>query len=346
MKIYNEAEEYINNLFWSHSHDKSDLKIAELVNEKLIKDDKEKDPEYYNQRMGVVHASSLYGCLRGTLHNALCHKPTAEVEARKLGVFKAGNLFEDFIVEALGDRVIGQQTEYEYKYKSITLVGRSDYRIDDNGVIRIGENKSVHSDAFWHRQQEGTLIQWHNQIQLQIYLWLERVLFGREVQGIFSYVSKDDCTVESCPIKFNQLIIDEVVIPSLEIINTAYEKRLPMIAEMRRLKQLYDEPNIGEASKESHGNNIKEIWKQINDMSDVPVPDSAVHNKAKNQWQVNWLAKYCNHHSSCAGAGWLLEAQDIVKRKNLEIKLGANASWPHLNKAKSEISVAPKVESN
>ena len=371
MKIYQEAEKFINDIFWSESHDSgSNLKISDLVNERLLKDDKEKDPEYYDQRMGVVHASSLYGCLRGAVHEALCHKPTQEVEARKLGVFKAGNLFEDFIVNALGERVIDGQTEYEYKYKSITLVGRSDYRIDDNGIIRIGENKSVHSDSFWHRQQEGTLIQWHNQIQLQIYMWLERILdrhtcldcatfkfsnveiicpecgkpmenHGKKPvekypQGIFSYISKDDCTVASCAVKFNQRIIDEIVIPSLEIINAAYERRLPMLEEGKKLKMQYAEAQTEELEKQ-----IKDLWARINDLSDVPLPDPAVYAPTKNQWQVNWLAKYCNHHNNCAGAGWLLEAQDIVKRKNLELRTQAMSNFPPSNiKTKPTITVA------
>lgn len=340
MKLYQEAEDFINDVFWSQSHDKSDLRIVDIVNEKLIKDNKEKDPEYYDKRMGVVHASSLYGCLRGTLHKMLCHEPTSIIEARKLGVFKAGNLFEDFIVEALGDRVIGTQTEYEYKYKSITIVGRSDYRIMDNGVERIGENKSVHSDAFWYRQQEGTLVQWHNQIQLQIYLWLERVIYNREVQGIFSYVSKDDCTVESCPIKFNQLIIDEIVVPSLEILNSAYEKRLPMIEEGKKLKEMYSAEGIGEPAKKSIGNSIKDLWKRINDMSDIPLPEPAIFNKSKGQWQINWISKYCDYHDSCAGAGWLLEAQDIVKRRNAEARANAMKNFPPSNiKTKPNISV-------
>lgn len=384
MKIYQEAEKFINDMFWTDTHDKdSNLNISELVEAKLLQDDKEKDPEYYNPRLGVVHASQLYGCLRGTVHKALCHKPTQTVDARKLGVFKAGNLFEDYIVEALGERVIGSQTEYEYKYKNITLVGRSDYRIKDNDVIRIGENKSVHSDAFWYRQQEGTLVQWHNQIQLQIYMWLERILdrymcddcahfkmsnqpvncpeCGKPMrndgkkpdkiypQGIFSYISKDDCTVASAAVKFNQAVIDEIVIPSMDIVSDAVGKRIPLIMKGRELKKEYEEAvkkaeNSGNdgadvALADSLGNELKELWKQINDLSEVPLPEPAVYAPTKNQWQVNWLAKYCDHHDDCAGKGWLLEAQDIVKRKNIELRNKTAENFPHLNKKKPTITV-------
>jgi hypothetical protein len=296
--LYQEAEKFIKDIYWKETHDKrSTLKISELVDAKLLKDNKEKDPEYYNHRPGVVHASSIYGCLRGVIHSMIGTPPSKEPEARKLGVFQAGNLFEEYIINALGDRVIERQRQYEYKYKSIILVGRSDYLINDEGIIRIGENKSVHSDSFWYRQREGTLVAWHNQIQLQIYMWLERVLYGNNYEGIFSYISKDDCTVESAPIKFNQRIIDEIVIPALDIINQGYEKKDPNIA---------------------------------------PLPPHAIFNEEKGQYQMNWLAKYCDWHNHCAGGAWLLEAQDEVYRRNKEYK----ATLPRRSKGKKlEIKV-------
>lgn len=283
-KLYQEAEKFIKEIYWSETHDKrSSLKISDLVDAKLLKDNQEKDPEYYNQRGGVVHTSSIYGCLRGVIHSMIGTPQNQEPDARKLGVFQAGNLFEDYIVQSLGGRVIGGQREYNYKYKSITLVGRSDYLISDDGVMRIGENKSVHSDSFWYRQHEGTLVAWHNQIQLQTYMWLERELFKNEYEGIFSYISKDDCTVVSASVKFNPRIIQEIVIPALDIINEGYEKK---------------------------------------DASVAPLPPLAIFNDNRklDPWQVNWLCKYCNYHAHCAGVGWVLEAMDEVCRRNKEHK--------------------------
>ena len=298
--FYQEAEKFINEVFWKETHDpRSKLNIAELVNAKLVKDNNEKDPDYFQKRIGVVHASQIYSCLRGVIHSCLRHTPDKEPEPRKLGIFKAGLLFEDFIIDSLGERVIGRQREYKFRYKNITLVGRSDYRIDDGGIIRIGENKSVHSDSFWYRQREGTLIQWHNQIQLQIYMWLERVLFDEKVEGIFSYISKDDCMVESAPVKFNQRVIDEIVIPALDIINEGFEKQDPNIA---------------------------------------PLPEIAIYSESREQYQKNWLCTYCDYHNQCAGAGWLLEAGELVARKNKEIKQGLKDSVGHITKkSKSEI---------
>ena len=329
-KLYQEAESFIKEEFWKNTHDPSSkLHIPKLVEQQLIADNKNKDVDYFGHREGVVHSTSLAKCLRGVVHEMLGAKKDNELEPRKLGIFKAGNLFEEFIVSALGDRVVHKQREYEYKYKSITLVGRSDYTINDDGIFRIGENKSVHSDSFWMREREGTLIAWHNQVQLMTYLWLERMLDpyrcivcqkivlsnlvpectcagaktgeGKMVpapeqklvnpQGVFSYISKDDCTVIGTSVKFNQHIIDEVIIPALDIINEGHTTKNPVAA---------------------------------------PLPPIVIFSEAKHQFQKNWIARYCEYHSTCAGAGWILEATNLVTSKNKELK--AAMGNPHAKK--------------
>lgn len=342
-KLYQEAEAYIKDIYWNETHDShSTLNLPKLIEERLIKENKEKDPHYFAHREGVVHSTSLAKCLRGVIHEMLGAKKDSEMEPRKLGIFKAGNLFEDFVVTALGDRVVHAQREYEYKYKNVTLVGRSDYTIDDNGVLRVGENKSVHSDSFWMREKEGTLIAWHNQIQLMTYLWLERILTpyrclecrkvlltniserpkcttcsvgGRVVDmlydseqkipnphGIFSYISKDDCTVIGAPIQFNPHFVDEIILPALEIINEGYTTKNPEAA---------------------------------------PLPSMVIFSEAKHQYQKNWLCTYCEYHSLCAGAGWILEATNLVTKRNKDLK----AAMPKAEKKpKTKIKVVGVIE--
>jgi len=327
--LYQEAEKRIKDIFWSETHDPhSKLNLPKLIEERLVKDNKEKDPDYFNHREGVVHATSLAKCLRGVIHEMLGAKKDNEIDGRKLGVFKAGNLFEDFVIEALGDRVVHAQREYRYKYKSVILVGRSDYTIDDEGVLRVGENKSVHSDSFWMREREGTLVAWHNQIQLEIYLWLERILEpykdknGKVIltndptpdltpapeeklvnpQGIFSYISKDDCTVIGAPIQYNPHFVDEIILPALDIINEGYSTKNPDFA---------------------------------------PLPSLVIFSEAKHQYQKNWLCTYCEYHNSCAGAGWILEATNLVTQRNKELK-SAMPAPP--KKKKAQVVVEGQVE--
>lgn len=323
MFLYQDAERLIRDIYWKETHDPhSKLNLPALIEARLIQDNKEKDPEYYSHREGVVHSTSLSKCLRGVIHEMLGAKKDNEMETRKLGIFKAGNLFEDFVVAALGDRVVHAQREYEYRYKDITLVGRSDYTINDDGVMRVGENKSVHSDSFWMREREGTLVAWHNQVQLETYLWLERILTpykdakGNVIltnvprpdltpapeekldnpQGIFSYISKDDCTVIGAPVQYNPRFVEEIIKPALDIINEGYTKKDPTVA---------------------------------------PLPSLAIFAEAKKQYQKNWLCTYCEYHSSCAGAGWILEATNLVTKRNKELKLAMPAP---------EKKVKPKIE--
>ena len=328
MYLYQEAEKYIKDIFWKETHDPhSKLNLPKIVEARLIHDNENKDVSYFSHREGVVHATSLSKCLRGVIHEMLGKEKTSEMEPRKLGIFKAGNLFEDFVIEALQDKVVHKQRQYEYQYKSIKLVGRSDYTIDDDGVLRVGENKSVHSDSFWMREREGTLIAWHNQVQLETYLWLERILTpykdaeGNVIltnverpdltpapeekldnpHGIFSYISKDDCTVIGAPIQYNPHFVDEIILPALNIVEEGYRTKNPDAA---------------------------------------PLPPPVIFSDAKHQYQKNWLCTYCEYHNHCAGASWILEATNLVTQRNRELK--AALPNPHAEKkVKPSISVAP-----
>ena len=99
--------------------------------------------------------------------------------------------------------------------------------------------------------------------------------------GIFSYISKDDCTVIGAPVQYNVGFVHEIIQPALDLINEAYEKKDPIIC---------------------------------------PVPDMVVFSEAKHQYQRNWLCSYCEYHSQCVGAGWVLEAANRVTAKNKEAK--------------------------
>lgn len=281
--FYSEAEKFIDDVFFSETHDKTNtLNIPEIVHAKMVADNDEKSKgDYYGHREGVVHVTSLSKCLRGVALEMLGAKTEDTIDARKLGIFKAGNLFEDFIIEALGDKMQDRQTEYVYKYKNITLTGRDDGTVLHDGRRTLLENKSVNSDAFWYRQKEGKLVAWQNQIQIQTYLWLRRELFNDPVDGIFSYVSKDDVTIISAPVKFNKRIIDEIVIPALDVLNEAYTTKNPLVA---------------------------------------PLPPMVVFSESRHQYQRNFLCTYCLYHSQCAGAGWLLECTNLVTQRNKSLK--------------------------
>ena len=282
IRLYQNAESYIRNQFNSNTLDydcKFDLQ--KVVQEKLVADNTIKDSsEYYENKQGEIHVSSLYRCLRGVYYEMMGEKPTGEIEPRVLGVFKAGNLFEEFIIDSLGDKVQDRQTEYRYKYKSLTLVGRDDGTfLDDKNERRVLEVKSQHSDSFWYMLKEGMGVQWQHQIQLQTYLWLRRELYNDEVDGYYAYISKDDCTINGVAVKYNRNIIDDIVIPILDALNEAYEAQ---------------------------------------DATLLPLPEPIVFDKGK--YKKNWLCTYCNFHGLCASETWALNLDDMVKIKNKQLK--------------------------
>lgn len=394
--LYQKAEQYIRDIYWAQTHDKQcTLNIPQIVAEKLIEDNLNKDPEYYNHRAGIVHVSYLSKCLRGVLlemMGAPKDEQDPQKAARKLGVFKAGNLFEDYIVNALGKRMLDRQTEYIFKFGSIILTGRDDGTILHEGKRRVLEAKSVHSDSFWHRQQEGTLVATHNQMQLQTYLWLRRlcpdVYFNEvsgdylytnltpdelmahgkhadwaaiehpdnnDLNGIFSYISKDDCTVVSAPVKYNPNIIEETVMPVLKIISAAYEAKLPLIQKRDELKAKIMELEKRANENSGDGADIFEcgdceaelgiVLKQLYDVSFLPAPDLVVYDAAKGQWTKNWLCTYNDYASLSYGAGWLLEAGNLVMAKNKELRRQTAASFgAAYPKEKPQIAVVGKVE--
>lgn len=362
--LYQSAEKYIKDIYWSESHDKTcTLDISKVVADKLVKDNKEKDPEYYNHRAGIVHVSSLSNCLRGVILEmvgAPKDEKDPQKEARQLGVFRAGNIFEDYIVGALGDKMLDRQTEYIFKYKNLILTGRDDGTIMHDGERRVLEAKSVHSQSFWNRQQEGTLIATHNQMQLQTYLWLRRecqnmfevtgsglsefiytnfsleelqsyrpnVSFkpllekpdNSNLNGIFSYVSKDDCTVASAPVKFNPHIIQETVLPVLDIIAAVWEVKKPLIGAVGSEKELYD-------------------------VSFIPAPDPIVYSQLKGNYIKNWLCTYNDYAKLSYGVGWEKQADDLCFQKNKELKAKLVSSFGgSFLKEKPQISVVAKVE--
>lgn len=361
-KLYQEAEQFIKDQFWSNTHDAtSTIRISDIVEKKLIEDNAIKDPDYYGHRLGVVHVSSLYGCVRGLVHQAIGSPKTSVPDSRKLGVFKAGNLFEDYIVDSLGSMVLNRQTEYLYKYKNIIIAGRDDGLLFQDGKYSILEAKSVHSDSFWHREREGTLVAWNNQVQLQTYLWLRRILpfvyekvvEGKVVEtiysnldeaevnkqkgyglrfefhqvekpslpdlgGVFSYISKDDCRVVGAPVKFNQNIIDQIVAPVIDMVAQGFDAvsmhlgHRDEVKSVSKFADLNDDPGFMEVQNVIN-NTIASLF---------PAPSFSVWNEEKKQWQTNWLCKYNDYADHCYGKGWVLVAQDEVRRKNLASKSG------------------------
>lgn len=343
--LYQEAAQFIDEEFFKGTHDKnSKTNLIALIHNRLVADDAAKDPEYYGHREGVVHTSSITKCLRGVVLGMLGAEadPVPEQERnRKLGVYKAGNLFEDFIVGTLGDKVLHAQREYQYKYKNLIVVGRSDFTFQDGEVVRIGESKSVNSDSFWHRQREGTLIAWNNQMQLEMYMWFERILapFKCKHCGRVVLTNMDaplEVTCESVQGDSKCIFVpapeEKLDNPQGYFTYVSKDDVTIIPAAIQFNQKLIDTVAIPALDLINEGYTKK-------DASLMPLPEMVVWNKSRQQWVTNWLCTYCDHHCQCAGKGWKLEAKQEVARKNLAEK-AKTADMPHLKpKTKPTITV-------
>src|SRR5690606_9386666 len=110
-------------------------------------------------------------------------------------------------------------------------------------------------------------------------------------------------------------LINEIIIPVLDTVDSAYGT----LVESGLLENLKKAES--EEAREIAQAEINEFIKKT-----VPAPDLAIYVEGKKQWQTNWLCKYNDYAELCYGKGWVLEAGDLVKRKNKELKEGAFAS--------------------
>ena len=334
--FYNEAEKFINDIFWNETHDKnSRLNIPEVIDARLLKDNQDKDPEYYNHRQGVIHVSSLGKCLRGVVHEMLGTEKDAPMDARKLGVFKAGNLFEDYIVEALGEFMLDRQTEYVYDLgNGVVITGRDDGTIEYEGQRRMLECKSVHSDSFWHRQKEGTLVAYQNQMQIQTYLWLRRIMPNVFVTYEHTEAQFDEMGEVPPPIKeiiytnmtkqslweYRGMRPDDKLIPIEKPDNSDLNGSFAYISKddctTIQAPVKFNMRIIEEVVKPAIETVVGAYLAKNPEMS--PLPPLTLYDKSRGQYKKNWLCTYCEYHCKCAGAGWVLEAQAEVTRLNKE----------------------------
>jgi hypothetical protein len=112
--------------------------VQELIDETL-------EPKEKRIRSGKMSPSSFGKCFRNQYWNRL-DVQGEPLDARTLRVFKAGNLFHDFVQSLL----INEQVKKEVLVESEDVKGFADL-VNTEEVIDI---KSQHSKSFWYRQKE------------------------------------------------------------------------------------------------------------------------------------------------------------------------------------------------
>ena len=158
------------------------MKVQELIDQEIA------SKQHKREFSGKVSASLLGQCRRRQFYSIFRVEPTNPPDERVLRVFKAGNLFHDF-VQGL---VVKQGYEIEKDYQDDIVSIRVDL-INDEEVAEI---KSVHSYKFGHLTRElKTKTLWEINPEHIMQVVLGALKFNRKKIRII-YVSKDDLCIK------------------------------------------------------------------------------------------------------------------------------------------------------
>lgn len=160
--------------------------IQELIDQAL-------EPKEKRQRSGKFSPSSLGKCYRAQYWNRKDIAPSNPVDTRTLRVFKAGNLFHDFVQNL----IIANNPEV----KKEVLVENEDFKGYADLVINgeVIDIKSQHSKAFWYRSK----LEW-KELEPKLLPNILQVVFyavelGKE-RARLVMVSKDDLCIDEYPL--------------------------------------------------------------------------------------------------------------------------------------------------
>lgn len=181
-----------------------------IIEDELMKHLKEGRKEW---KVTSWQASRIGMCPCGIYLERMGVEPDEDFDDRTLRVFKAGNLFEDFIISLLP----GAELQKRIEWKEQDVTGYADAIF--NGLVY--EIKSKHSRAFWHMDKQGDANQQHK-MQLWIYLKVLNMPEGRIL-----YCSKDDLAIREYPIFLEDKELEEKVMHELNILNEAWKTKTP-----------------------------------------------------------------------------------------------------------------------
>ncbi len=187
-----------------------DFSIQDLIN-KSVNSEREK---YIKKSWW---AGDLGKCLSGVYYERLGVEPDTKFDDRTLRVFKAGNLFENFVIEQLKKLDTAFETQVRVEMPEYDLTGYADLVIND----LVYEIKSKHSRAFWYMQKDGKPDE-HYLMQLYCYM-----MALKKEEGRLIFISKDDLTIAEYPIFLSDGKLKTKVLSELEILNASWKKQTP-----------------------------------------------------------------------------------------------------------------------
>ncbi len=166
--------------------------IQELIDEGL-------EPKEKRVRSGKFSPSSFGKCFRNQYWNRLDEPVSNLIDTRTLRVFKAGNLFHDFVEGLLVDK--GYQKEQLIETEDIK--GFCDLVNTDE----VADIKSQHSKAFWYMSKTQDIKEDKKPNWLQV-AWYAIELNKQYMRLVF--VSKDDLCIQEYRLEIDNYWKEEV----------------------------------------------------------------------------------------------------------------------------------------
>jgi len=181
--------------------------IQNIINEAVKKERKEKEQMSW-------YASSLGSCLTGAylIRKGIVKK---EFDDKKLRIFAAGRMFEDWLIDLLIKKNEKFDTQARVEWPEMNLTGYADLVI--NGLVY--EIKTINSWGFKYLRDSGA----KDQHKMQLWTYLRGL--GKK-EGRIIYLEKDTLSVMEFPLMIDDPIQKQVV-DELTILNKAWEQQLP-----------------------------------------------------------------------------------------------------------------------
>lgn len=182
--------------------------FKQLIDESLIR------PE--RQRSGKYNPSSFGMCYRQQFWNRKDVPKSNPPDERSLRVFKAGNLFEEFVVGLLPK----DQYQFQVKVETEDVLGYADI-VSENEVCDV---KSQHSKSFWWMLKSNDIKKdkYHNWLQVMYYAYALDKEFGR-----LCFVSKDDLCIQEYVQPLDKYWENEVEAEIAELVSMWMISKLP-----------------------------------------------------------------------------------------------------------------------
>lgn len=176
------------------------MEIQELIDQALM-------PKEEHKSSGKISPSSMGQCYRRIYWKRNQEPESNPIDNRVRRVFKAGNLFHDFVQNVILNSFKGW--EKEVICSDDDVMGYAD--LVNRELGEVADIKSQHSRKFWYNNKEieqGKNIRdmfYNNWLQIFTYCYILNLKSGRIV-----FVSKDDLCIQEYALPFDCYWQDEV----------------------------------------------------------------------------------------------------------------------------------------